>query len=153
MGTTEEPTPETWRVYGYYPGFPSSSPTVWTVSRPTPPPPVSYMRTRPPYSHRTAMSLQTPPRPSCPRVRTHDIVYRRFGIRTSPFQTQIAILMGMYTSSLLHFVALPFPTPVAAAPCFQMVLRTSQPYSNNTPRVFYTTQHLEHFLKDPELTV
>jgi hypothetical protein len=37
QGTTEEPTPATWRVYGYHPGFPSSSPTVCTVSTPVPP--------------------------------------------------------------------------------------------------------------------
>ncbi len=75
------------------------------------------------------------------------------GVRTSPFQVKMPILMGMYTSTLLQLLRFPISTPVAATPCFEPVLLTLPPYSNNTLRVFYTTQDLEHFLKDPELTV
>ena len=83
--TIEGPTPKAWRVYGYYPGFPSSSATAYAVSTRTPPSPALYMRARPPHSHRTAISLQTLTRPSCPRVRMRDMMYRRFEVRTSPF--------------------------------------------------------------------
>ena len=54
------PTPETWRVYGYYPSFPSSLATACAVSTRTQPSPAQYMRVRPPHSHRTVISLQTP---------------------------------------------------------------------------------------------
>ena len=83
----------------------------------------------------------------------HNLVYRRLGMRTSPFQMQVPILMGMCTSPLLQLLGFTFPTPVAAAPCLELVIPTSPPYSKYTPRVFYTTQDLEHFLKYPELAV
>ena len=63
--------------------------------------------------------------------------YRRFGVRISPFQMQMPILMTMYTSSLIQLLHFPFPTPVAAAPCFELVLRTSPPY--RTSRSGYST--------------
>src|SRR5258707_2329254 len=63
------------------------------------------------------------------------------------------ILMGMYTSTLLQSLRFPISALVAATPCFEPVLPTSPPYSNNTLPVFYMTQDLKHFLKDPELTV
>ena len=66
---------------------------------------------------------------------------------------QMPILMGMYTSSLLQLLHFLFPTPAAAAPCFELVPPTWPPYSNNTSRVFCTTQNLEYFLKHPELTI
>ena len=137
-------------MYGYYPCLPLSSPTVCAVSAPTPSP-APYMRTRPPHSHRSAIPLNTLTHSSCPRVRTRDMVYGRFGIRTSPFQMQIQFLMNIYTSSLLQLLHFPFPILVAAAPCFEPVLFTSPPYSNNTPRVFYETQDLQRFAKDPIL--
>ena len=77
--------------------------------------------------------LQTLTHPSCSRPRTHDMVYRRLGMRTSPFQMQIPTRIGMYTSSLLQLLHSLFPTPVAAAPYFELVLPTSPPYSNKTP--------------------
>ena len=136
-GTTEEPTPATWRVYGYYPGFPSSSPTVCTVSTPTPPSPA------PSQLSLTFLSFS--------RVCTRDMVYRRFGMPTSPFQMQMAILMSISTSSLLQLLHLPFPTLVAASPCFDLLLSTPPPLSNNTPRAFHMTKDLQHFSKTPSL--
>ena len=109
-GATKEPTPETWRVYGYHLDFPSSPRIVCAVSLPALPSPAPYMRT----GHALAspsptMSLQTLTHPGCPRARTHDMVYRRLGMRTSPFQMQMPIPMGVCTSTFLRLLHLPLP--------------------------------------------
>ena len=86
-------------VYGY-------PPAVFAVSTPAP-----LTSTRAPYvsphSHRPAMSLQTDTRPSRPPVRTHDMVYRRPGMRISPFRIQMPIILGTDTSSILQLLHLP----------------------------------------------
>ena len=113
--------------YRYYPGLPSSPPTVCAVSTPTPPSPAPYIRTRPPHSHRSATPLHTLTRSSCPRVHTRDMVHRRLGMHTSPFQMQMPNLMDMYTSYLLQLLHFLFPTLFAAPPCFELVFFTSRP--------------------------
>ena len=40
---------------------------------------------------------------------THDIAYRRLGMRTPPFQMQMPILVGTDTSLLLQLLHLPLP--------------------------------------------
>jgi hypothetical protein len=149
MGTAEEPTPKTQRVYGYHPGFPSSfSPA---VSTPVPPSPAPYM----------APALATPSYFSAnhyaPQLSPGS--YGWYGV--SPIGNAYTPAPDANANTNRHgyfrppsVVAFPPPTQAAAGPSLELALPTAAPDSNNTSQVFYTARELEaHFLKDPELTV
>ena len=148
--TTEDPTPKTRRVYGYYPGFPSSfSPAICAVSTPPPQSPAPYMAPAlapPSYVSANPYTPQPSPGP-----------YAWYGVSAignayTPAPDTNANTIGHGYFRPPSVAAFAPPTPVAATPPVEPSRPTMAPDSNNT-QVFYTAQELEaHFLKDPELT-